>query len=179
MVRTLSQRGWPSARVNPIGRSAFTLVEILIVVVVIGILATIVIPKLSNATQLASENTMKEDLRYMRTQLQVYRFQHNETPPGRNGAGYDEETLRLQMTMGTNINGQTGSPGDAAFPYGPYLRRIPSNPLNDKSTIQMVAGVGELPEADSSHGWMYQPETNTFVSDLPGRDAAGVAYVNY
>lgn len=157
----------------------FTLVEILIVVVILAILATIVIPKLSNASQLASENTLKEDLRYMRTQIQVYRFQHNEVMPGNNGAGYDENTFVHQMTMATNFNGETAAPGTAGYPYGPYLRRVPVNPLNNKSGVQVIAGLAQLPAADSSHGWMYQPDTSSWVADVPGSDIGGVAYVNY
>lgn len=160
-------------------RRAFTVIEILIVVVILGILATVVIPKLSNASQVTAENTLKEDLRYMRTQIQVFRFQHNENMPGRSGEGYDADVFRQQMTMPTDIVGNAGSPNDPDFPYGPYLRRIPTNPLNNKATVQIVDGYGEMPEADSSHGWMYQPETNTFIADMPGVDLVGVAYVNY
>ncbi len=157
----------------------FTLVEILIVVVILGILAAIVIPRLSNASQVAAENTLKEDLRYMRTQIQVYRFQHIEMMPGRIGGGWDPDVFRNQMTMASNVGGATAAPGTPGFPYGPYLRRIPTDPLNNKGTIQVIGGLGALPAPDSSHGWMYQPETNTFVADVAGVDLAGIAYVNY
>lgn len=160
-------------------RSGFTIVEILIVVVILGILATIVIPKLSNATQIASESTLKEDLRIMRAQIQIYRFQHNEVMPGRTAGGYDADVLRRQLTMGSNIAGDTGAPGNPDYPYGPYMRQLLTNPMNNKSTVQIVDGLGELPDADDSHGWMYQPETNTFVADSPGTDSAGVAYTSY
>ncbi len=167
------------ARSEPVGPPGFTLVEILIVVVILAILATIVIPRLSNASHLASENTMKEDLRYMRTQIQVYRFQHLEVMPGDNGVGYDSDTFQRQLTLASNINGGTAAPGTPGFPFGPYLRRLPTNPLNNKATVHVLDGLGALPAADDSHGWMYQPETNTFVADVPGVDVAGIAYVNY
>src|SRR4051812_32333230 len=63
-------------------RGGFTLVEILIVVVILGILATVVIPQFSNASQEARENTLKDDLRYLRIQIQVYKAQHRDVPPG-------------------------------------------------------------------------------------------------
>src|SRR6476469_8263402 len=62
--------------------SAFTLVEILIVVVILGILATIVIPQFSNASHEARENTLKDDLRFLRLQVQMYKAQHRDAPPG-------------------------------------------------------------------------------------------------
>src|SRR3954471_6340222 len=69
-----------------VGTAAFTLVEILIVVVILGILATVVIPQFSNASQEARENTLKDDLRYMRTQLQVFKAQHRDVAVGYPGA---------------------------------------------------------------------------------------------
>ncbi len=175
-----SQRGRRASGHTRNGRvGGFTLVEVLIVVVILAILATIVIPKLSNASQMASENTLKEDLRYMRTQIQVYRFQHNEIMPGYNGDGYDAATFASQMTMSTNINGETAAPGTSGYPYGPYLRRVPVNPLNNLNSVQIVNGLGQLPAPDSSDGWMYQPQTNSWVADVPGSDIGGVAYVNY
>lgn len=169
----------PNCRRNGSRPTAFTLVEVLIVVVILAILATVVIPKLSNASTTAAENTLKEDLRYMRTQIQVYRFQHMEVMPGRNGGSYDADSFRAHMTMATNINGESAAPGTAGYPYGPYLRTIPANPLNNLATVQVITGLGELPAPDGSHGWMYQPDTNTFVADVDGSDIAGVAYVNY
>src|SRR5215212_2947686 len=64
------------------GHRGFTLIEMLIVVVILGILATIVIPQFSNASINAKENTLKDELRYLRTQIVVYKAQHHDCPPG-------------------------------------------------------------------------------------------------
>src|SRR3954447_24016768 len=63
-------------------RRAFTLIEILIVVVILGILATIVLPQFSNASNTARESALKDDLRYLRTQVAVYKAQHHDVAPG-------------------------------------------------------------------------------------------------
>ncbi len=58
--------------------SGFTLVEILIVVVILGILAAIVIPQFTDASTQAKESALASDLQMMRSQLELYKIQHND-----------------------------------------------------------------------------------------------------
>ena len=53
-------------------RSGFTLIELLIVVVIIGILATIAIPKFANTKGKAYVSAMRSDLRNMATVQETY-----------------------------------------------------------------------------------------------------------
>ena len=55
-------------------RSGFTLIELLIVVVIIGVLAAIAIPKFSNTKEKAYRATMKSDLRNLATAQEAYLY---------------------------------------------------------------------------------------------------------
>ena len=60
----------------------FTLVELLIVVVILGLIAAIALPKFSNAATSARASTLRENIRTLRVQLAVFRSHHLEVAPG-------------------------------------------------------------------------------------------------
>jgi len=62
-------------------RKGFTLVEILIVVIILGILAAIVIPQFTNASQNARESSLQSILQTLRSQIELYKLQHGDTLP--------------------------------------------------------------------------------------------------
>ncbi|MFA6133716.1 MAG: type II secretion system protein [Phycisphaerae bacterium] len=162
---------------------AFTLVEILIVVLILGILAAIVLPKVSNAAATARASMLADDLRTFRTQLAVFKGQHNVAAgyPGCDPAvAPTEAALVLQMISASKGNGECAAAGTAGYPYGPYLREIPANPVNGKKTVEIIPDGGSLPgAADDSHGWVYQPSIDRLKADSQGSDNAGVAFFSY
>ncbi len=79
-------------------KRGFTLVEILIVVVILGILAAIVIPQFTQASTEAKTNSLCSDLQTLRSQIELYKVQHNDTPPAL-------ATFTNQMTLTTDITG--------------------------------------------------------------------------
>lgn len=61
---------------NPRQRTGFTLIELLIVVVIIGILAAIAIPKFTNTKGKAYASSLKSDLKNLTTQEETYFYFH-------------------------------------------------------------------------------------------------------
>lgn len=112
--------------------SGFTLVEILIVVIILGILAAIVIPQFTNASQDARESSVVSQLQTLRSQVELYKLQHHEQYPTDDGtaAGAWDWTL---------LTGKTDEFGTAGGTLGPYLQQTPVNPLNNNTTMASAA----------------------------------------
>jgi general secretion pathway protein G len=177
---------YASSRVRRAARgftAGFTLVEILIVVVILGIMATIVIPQFSNASHQARENTLKDDLRYLRVQIQVYKAQHNDVAPGYpggdRGATPTEADFIEQMTKYTSATGAVSATPSTVYKYGPYLSGVPENPLTHKTKITVVAGSGALTAPTTDDGWLYQPDSQKLIANMTGADGTGVNYADY
>ena len=133
-------------------KSGFTLVEILIVVVILGILAAIVVPQFTDASSQATANRVKADLQTVRSQIELYKIQHLDALPG-SATGVDFETA---MTSSTN---QAGSTDGSDF--GPYLHAIPTNPYADANSASSVAEGSGNP-GTGSDGWYFNDATGAF-----------------
>ena len=147
-------------------KSGFTLVEILIVVVILGILAAIVIPQFTEASTEAKTSSLVSDLQTVRSQIELYKIQHNDALPGAGTA-----TLTESLTMYTDVDGALAAvqaPG--ANVYGPYLQKIPTNQFNNLDTI--LEGAATPAAADNTTGWFF----NTVTGEVRANDTVNAAH---
>ncbi len=81
-------------------RNAFTLIEVLIVVIIVAVLAATIIPQFSTSTKEAKMSNLKFNLRIVRSQLEMYKEQHSGVyPPAAAGADF-----KNQLTQKTDQN---------------------------------------------------------------------------
>ena len=138
-------------------RNAFTLIEVLIVVIIMAVLAATIIPQFSSSTKDAKESNVKFNLQTMRTQLEMYKEHHmGKYPPAANS-----DDFKKQMTQ----KSKQDTTLDTAGPYGPYIQGdIPANPMNASNAVVVVTGDVAEPTAatGSSDGWQYNPTHGWF-----------------
>jgi len=138
-------------------QSGFTLVEILIVVVILGILAAIVIPQFTEASTEAKTSSLCTDLQTMRSQIELYKIQHNDALPNMTVVAGDNA-----LTQPTDIDGTVVAAGTANS-YGPYIQKIPMNQFNDSADIEVEAGDAGL--GGDNAGWHFNSLTGAFHAD--------------
>jgi len=150
-------------------KSGFTLVEILIVVIILGILAAIVIPQFTNASQDARKSSLVSQLQTLRSQIQLFRLQHNENLP--NLIGGDDTAVPPVVT---NWDPFTGTSADLSGKiFGPYMQAPPKNPLNNLGAV--TDGNNPTAAATGICGFVYDYNANTGTGRIWGTDTNGTA----
>jgi len=164
-------------------RGKFSIVEGIIVILAVSVLAMIVVPQFCSAKQQAREIELKEDLRYLRTQIAVFRAQHQDVPPGYPyGNVYNTPTndaLARQLAGRSDIACNVSPNPGPDFPYGPYLSQFPVNPINGLATCKMVGNNEPMPNPDGSTGWIYKAQTQELMANVSGDDGAGTPLASY
>ncbi len=122
-------------------RSAFTLVELVVVIMILGILAGVAAPKLLNTSSQATENGLRATLSIVRNGIELFAAQNNGALP----SGTNEAAFKTDLANYVR--------GD--FPTSPFGAA--------DATVQIVTGT--TPAGDGSNGWLYNSDTGEFVCD--------------
>lgn len=157
---------------NRLSQKGFTLVEILIVVIILGILAAIVIPQFTNASEDARKSSLTSQLQTLRSQVELYKLQHRDNYPTDTGAvdgawEWDRLTTRTDEE-GAAYTGAVGQTG----PFGPYLQSQPKNSISGKDGMFYSATEVSFGEAfagnAASDGWVITPSGKLFATSKLG-----------
>lgn len=120
---------------------AFTLVEILIVVVILGILAAIVVPQFTRASEDAQTGNVVTQLQTIRSQIELFRVRNNGTFPA------------LTAAVGTGTFGWDPLIG------ANFMRSAPINPRTGNGTIAAGTAAPTAAVANGDAGWVYNAAT--------------------
>jgi prepilin-type N-terminal cleavage/methylation domain-containing protein len=137
-------------------RPAFTLVELVIVVTILGMVAAIAVPRMSTAGASASANALELTLTNIRKSIDVYFAEHGRFPgyvPA-TGAPSGPDFVR-QLTMYSDRAGNTSATYGGGHIYGPYLRSpFARNPINQLDTVHVKPTRAAANPAPGSVGWV-------------------------
>lgn len=114
---------------------AFTLVEILIVVVILGILAAIVVPQFTNAANDARSGNLSSQLKTLQNQIELYAAQNNGAYPD----------------LSTNWNVLTSAN---------FVKDAPSNPAWPTAATRTSVTSGESGTGSASSAWFFNTSDN-------------------
>jgi len=130
--------------------SGFTLIELIIVVAIIGILATIAVPAMRTAPQRARESALKEDLYTMRSCLDQFHADRGRYP-----ASLDEV-----VSMG-------------------YLRSVPVDPVTKSKDTWVVVVEQVAPDQQDERDQQAQPGIIDIHSGSPLNALDGSKYADW
>ena len=146
---------------------AFTLVEIMIVAVMLGIVAMIVVPKFSNSANEARESALAMDYSRVCRQIELYKHQHgNRGPETKENGHLDTGNFVKRMTGRTTREGKLDANGE----LGPYLMEWPTNPFVEGEAASQIKFGKNAPDArDGKTGWYYSwAKRRLYVNSLQG-----------
>ncbi|MHC4715677.1 MAG: type II secretion system protein [Planctomycetota bacterium] len=143
-------------------RKGFTLVEILIVVIILGILAAIVIPQFTEASNDARESQLVSDLQTVRGQVELYKVQHLERLPSVNENNVaDTANFVTRLTQKTDHTGLLIGTGK----FGPYLQKFPTNPFAATNMDGVTFGTADPAPGNNTSGWYFNTSLGKFSAN--------------
>ena len=138
-------------------KQGFTLVELVVVIMILGILAGVAAPKLINTSGAATDNGLRQTLSIVRDAIELYAAENGGRLPPCTTTGAD---FRAALV--------------------PYIRgAFPTSPIGAKNN-QVVPTTGATTTGDASptSGWKFNTDDGTFIcnSSAATSSISGVTY---
>lgn len=139
-------------------RTAFTLVELVVVILILGILAGVAAPKLLSTSGDATDNGLKQTLSIIRDAIELYASKNGGALPPCTSTGADFRTALATYVRGT-------------FP------KCPVGPAKNFNVVP-TTGVGASGVAAPTDGWKFNTSDGTFICNYNAATTSDPA-VNY
>ncbi len=118
-------------RLKPAAQRGFTLIEIMVVIVILGVLAALVVPKVMSRPDEARIVAAKQDIGAMLQGLKLYRLDNTRYPTTEQG---------LQALVSKPASG----PAPKNWKPGGYLERLPNDPWGNPYQYAAPGSHGEV-----------------------------------
>lgn len=186
-----------TSKTNRFPRSGVSAIELVLVVVILGLLAALAIPRFSRAGQSSAEAEVRERLMILRTAIELYHRDHGDYPcrdanPAAWGdsANKDESPqpsrFAAQLTKYTSKAGTISDRREGPFLFGPYLRGgVPASPLtkagDTRARVLVVSGAIEPGfQREFQHAdWVYNCDTGAIAANSDAVDSTGKRFDQY
>ena len=131
-------------------QNAFTLVELLIVIIIIAVLAAIAIPKFSNSTTRSKESALRSNLKLVRNAVELFRADTGVFPA-------QISDLAATTAPANGLDSAAASTAISSSDWrGPYLQTVPKD-FNGSTDFTygttVAAGVGSIKAAAPYASW--------------------------
>jgi len=157
----------------------FTLIEMLIVIVILGILAMIIVPQITVSTEDAKISTLQSNLSGMRSSVETYYAQHGSVYPGKKletdgttnaSAAQAAIAFVAQLTKYSNAAGKIDNVKDGTFKYGPYIKGgdLPQNPFTNTKDVTCDLNTSiavRVADVDPDKAWKFYPNTGVLIAN--------------
>ncbi len=169
---------------------AFSLVELIVVVVILGVLAAMAIPRFSHGAVNQTEDDLKTNLAVLRTAIEMYYNDHGAYPGQQSAGSATAEASAAaavirQLTQYTTAEGKARATGGEEYCFGPYLQNgIPPCAVSvgrPSASLHLIVG-RDMPgftQHATDAGWVYNYETGYIAANSPGVDAQGIRLDTY
>ena len=147
---------------------------------VVCVAAVAVLTALPSSEQVGEKNVeLHDSLSVLRTAIFRFSMDHElDDMPLMPGVAVGE--IEAQLVGVSRSDGSTSNPGRSEDRYyGPYLDKMPINPVNGLHSIRSMPTDYNMPVLNGSTGWVYVPATGKVYADLPGADSRGITYLEY
>lgn len=135
------------------GKKGFTLVELVVVIMILGILAGIAAPKFLGTSADATENSLKQSLSTIRNAIEMFAAYNGGDLPD----STDSDSFQGDLTD--------------------YLRGdFPSCPVGNKNS-NIAFGTTDTPSG--TEGWRFNTDSGAFFPNTTDKDSDDVAYNTY